>query len=144
MVAANAPLAIQSRAVPLSKYKKATISVKGKKIKVYVAGTREEQEVGLMFVKNNQLLANEGMIFVNKDEQYRIFWMKNTVIPLDIAYLRSNGTIINILTMRAYDESQYPSDAPAMYAVEMHAKWYAKHGVKRGDKFDLSGLKRAK
>ncbi|MGI8924677.1 MAG: DUF192 domain-containing protein, partial [Fimbriimonadales bacterium] len=95
------------RKVPLSAYGRTAISVKGKTLNVYVADDQDKQAEGLMFVKYDQLGANEGMIFVFPDELPRSFWMKNTLIPLDIAYLKSDGTVLNILLMAPLDMSAY-------------------------------------
>jgi uncharacterized membrane protein (UPF0127 family) len=135
---------VNKREVPLSAYKRAQISVKGKSIKVYVADTVQKQRVGLMFVAKTQMGVDEGMVFVFPDVQYRAFWMKDTVMPLDICFVRSDGRIINILAAKPMDMSSYPSDSPAKYVVEMHVGWFRKRGIKPGDKFDFRGLSRAK
>ena len=129
------------RKVPLKNFRRTTISIKGNKLRVWVAEGNEKLEDGFMFIKPNQFKPDEGMIFIMPNEEYQVFWMKNTPSPLDIAYLRPNGTIINILTMKPFDESQYPSDAPAKYAVETHAGYFAKKHIRAGDKFDLKNLK---
>ncbi len=129
------------RKVPLKDYRRTTISIKGNKLKVWAAEGNDKLEDGFMFIKSNQFKADEGMIFIMPNEEYQVFWMKNTPSPLDIAYLRPNGTIINILTMKPFDESHYPSDAPAKYAVETHAGYFAKKHIHAGDKFDLKNLR---
>ncbi|MBA3724961.1 MAG: DUF192 domain-containing protein [Armatimonadetes bacterium] len=128
------------RKFALASYDRATISVKRHKIDVYVADDQDKQTEGLMFVEDGELGADEGMIFVFPDEQYRSFWMKNTLIPLDIAYLKSDGTILNIVRMEPLMEIGYPSEGLARFAVEMKAGWFEKNGVKHGARFELSGL----
>ena len=135
---------IQSlRQYPLEGLARKKITVRGNTLRVYVAdelGTRTE---GLMFVTKEGLGEDEGMIFVFENSAFRKFWMKNTLLPLDIAYLKEDGAIINILTMEPLDvETPYRSTGPARYALETHAGWFEKNGVKPGDKFDLSTLKR--
>jgi uncharacterized membrane protein (UPF0127 family) len=129
-----------ARTVPLSAYGRATLSVGKNKIDVYVADEIAEQQDGLMFVKHGELAQDEGMVFVFGESEPRSFWMRNTLLPLDIAYLDDNGRILNIRLMQPLDESPQPSAGAARYAVEMHGGWFAEHGVKAGDKFDLKGL----
>ena len=129
-----------SRNVPLSSYDRSKISVKGNTIEVYVADERAERADGLMFVKDNELGADEGMVFVFAAAEQLSFWMENTLIPLDIAFLDKDGKILNILQMKALDPTPQPSAGPAQYAVEMHVGWFDKKGIKAGDKFDLGGI----
>lgn len=128
------------RKIPLTQYKRATISVKSKQVQVYVADEQAERAEGLMFVKGDELGENEGMVFVFSNSEPLSFWMKNTMIPLDIAYLDASGKILNILQMQPLDESPHPSAGPAQYAVETHEGWFKRNGVRAGDKFDLSEL----
>lgn len=134
------PVAEPSRTTPLSAYGRAQISVKGKLIDVFVADENSERAEGLMFVKEGELGPDEGMIFVFAEAESRSFWMENTLLPLDIAYLDAAGKILNIRQMQPLDRSPQPSAGPAKYAVEMHQSWFKKKGVKQGDRFDLEGL----
>ncbi len=134
------PKPAADRNVPLSSYDRAKISVNGINIDVYVADESAERADGLMFVKVDELGADEGMVFVFAAEQELSFWMENTLIPLDIAFLDASGKILNILQMRALDQTPQSSDGPAKYAVEMHEGWFENKRVRAGDKFDLSGL----
>lgn len=102
-----------------------------------VADDEHEREVGLM--GRTALGANQGMLFVYPDEAPRSFWMKNTVLPLSIAYLDSQGRIVRIADMTPLDLSPVPSRRPAMYALEMERGWFAAHGVLEGDKVDGVG-----
>ncbi len=129
------------RQFPLSSLNKVTIQVEGHQLSVYVADDPAKQQEGLMFLQEDELTENDGMIFVFPTEDFRGFWMKNTLINLDIAYLDKNGTILNILTMRALDESTYPSEGQAMYAVETKAGWFQKRKIKKGMRFELKALK---
>jgi len=114
--------------------------VKHSVIDVYVADERAERADGLMFVEDDELGDDEGMVFVFSGEEQLSFWMENTLIPLDIAFLDASGKILNILQMKALDPTPQPSAGPAQYAVEMHVGWFEKKGIKAGDKFDLSAL----
>jgi uncharacterized membrane protein (UPF0127 family) len=129
------------RQIPLSEYRKVEISIKGKRLSAYVADDEAKEREGLMFVNDSELGPNEAMVFVFPDEAERAFWMKDTPVPLDIAFVRADGKIASILTMKPLDESRYPSDAPAKFAVEAHAGWFSANGIKVGDRFDFSALK---
>ena len=110
------------------------------KFRAWVANTEEQRNKGLMFVKAQQMQAMEdgterGMLFIFERERHLNFWMKDTVIPLDIAYARSDGTIVKILTMTPLDTrlNQYPSGEPARYALEVNAGVFAAKGISEGD-----------
>ncbi len=141
--AAEKPTSDMYRINPLRSLAVISASVNGHKLRLYVADTPEKEQEGLMFVTAEELGPDDGMIFIFDAPSQQSFWMKNTLIPLDIAYLDSKGKIINILTMSALDESSYPSEGPASFAVELNADWFKNHGVKPGDRFDLSALKPA-
>lgn len=135
---ATVPPASTGRQIPLSQYDKAQISVNGFEIDAYVADEQAERAEGLMFVKAGELRDNEGMIFVFSTAAPLSFWMENTLIPLDIAYLDDKGKILNIRQMQPLDRSPQPSSGAAMYAVETNVGWFERNKVKAGDKFDLS------
>ena len=109
------------------------------KMEVEVADTPAEQEKGLMFRKS--LGKDRGMLFVFPDEQVRSFWMKNTLIPLSIAYIDSKGRIIDLQEMKALDDQppHYVSAKPARYALEANKGFFEEHGVKVGDRVKLPG-----
>lgn len=130
------------RRKPLSTIETVTISVNGHSLKAYIADEFDEQQEGLMFVTSDELKQDDAMIFVFDAPAQQSFWMRNTIIPLDIAYLDSEGRILNILTMKPLDESGYPSAGPAQYAVETNAGWFAEKNITAGAKFDLSNLTR--
>jgi uncharacterized membrane protein (UPF0127 family) len=96
-----------------------------------IAYSRDEQEVGLM--NRRSMPANHGMIFVNNDERERMFWMKDTYIPLDIIFLSHDGHVVSVKHMKPLDQSTVPSDGPAMYAIELNAGAAERAGVKAGD-----------
>lgn len=129
---------IGNRLIPLSKYKRKKLSIGEKKIDVYLAESLEERAEGLMYVQDNDLKTNEGMFFIFEEESYLMFWMKNTYIPLDIAFIDKTGKIVNIKTMKPHDQSQYASDKLAKFALEMKAGWFEKNNIKAGDTVDVS------
>lgn len=80
------------------------------------------------------LTRGEGMLFVFPESQPLSFWMKNTLIPLSIAYIDDEGIIIDILPMEPRDLSAVSSSAPARYALEVNQGEFAYHRIKVGDK----------
>jgi uncharacterized membrane protein (UPF0127 family) len=110
--------------------------VDGTPILVEVADEPPERSLGLMY--RDTMGADHGMLFVYPDAEVRSFWMKNTRLPLSIAYLDAAGTIVHIADMRPLDTTAVPSVRPAMYALEVHQGWFAAHGVEVGDK--VTGL----
>ena len=101
-------------------------------IKLEIANTPEKIQRGLMF--RDRLDENCGMIFIFPDLQERSFWMRNTKIPLSIAYADHHGTILNIEDMNPFDETRVLSYGPAMCALEMNQGWFEKNGIKPGHK----------
>jgi uncharacterized protein len=89
-----------------------------------------EQMTGLMFRRG--MGANDGMLFLYPDSGVRCFWMRNTLIPLTIAFLKADGTVINFADMAPLDESSHCSEQPAQYALEVPQGWFAKRGFKPG------------
>ncbi|NRA07663.1 MAG: DUF192 domain-containing protein [Myxococcales bacterium] len=98
---------------------------------VEVAATPAVRKRGLMF--REVLAADHGMLFIFPDERLRVFWMRNTRIPLSIAYADSGGRIVQIADMEPLSEGSVPSGVPARYALEMNRGWFARHGVRVGD-----------
>jgi uncharacterized membrane protein (UPF0127 family) len=123
-----------------NKYKIFLFSESGKKVglNVEVAKTSAVREKGLMF--RTSLGESEGMLFVFDKEEKLNFWMKNTYIPLDIAYINKHGVINEIYYMAPLDISKiYSSVNPAKYALEVNAGWFNKNKIKIGSKIDFNG-----
>ncbi|MBU8792459.1 DUF192 domain-containing protein [Oceanobacillus caeni] len=109
------------------------------KLTVHVADTPGKIEKGLMFVE--RLPENEGMLFVFPGKIYGGFWMKNTYIPLSIAFLDSDGQILKIMDMAPCMGDICPIYDPQVsyhYAIEVNLGWFEKNQIKEGDyvKFD--------
>jgi uncharacterized membrane protein (UPF0127 family) len=98
---------------------------------VAVAATAEQQEKGLMF--RSSLGADEGMIFPYEPAQNVAFWMKNTFIPLDLIFIRSDGTIVRITNAKAMDLTPLPSGEPVAAVLEIRGGRAAELGIKEGD-----------
>jgi uncharacterized membrane protein (UPF0127 family) len=108
------------------------VEVGGTTVTVEVADDEGERAMGLMY--RDHLDADAGMLFVYPDALERRFWMKDTRVPLAIAFLAADGTIVRIAEMKPLDRNTTPSGAPAMYALEMNKGWFTAHGVKQGDR----------
>ena len=91
-----------------------------------------QQQIGMMFRRT--MGANEGMLFVNDDKGVRCFWMRNTLIPLAIAFISDDGTIVNIAEMSPQSDQSHCSAQPVRFALEMNAGWFTKRGFKAGSK----------
>lgn len=117
----------------LQAMEKIEISVNDKKLIAEVAKTRQELNTGLM--NRSSLGENEGMLFVfNRPTTVR-FWMKNTSIPLDIAYLNSEKVILEIYNLVPYSENNIESRSnQIVYALEVNKDWFSKNGFKIGEK----------
>ena len=98
-----------------------------------IAATPAQRERGLMF--REKLADNDGMIFIMPGIETATFWMKNTLIPLSVAFLDHNGVILEIHDMKPLDETITASEsAQVAYAIEANVHWFALNGIKPGDK----------
>lgn len=105
-------------------------------IRAEVAADPETRGRGLMYRKS--LERNAGMLFVFDQAGAHCMWMKNTYVPLSVAFLDRQGAIINIADMEPHSEQSHCAQRPALYALEMNRGWFAQRGVKPGMK--LGGL----
>ncbi len=99
-------------------------------IQAEVAQTPSQQQTGMMF--RREMGANEGMLFVNGEAGVRCFWMRNTLLPLSIAFIADDGTIVNLADMQPQSDESHCSEKPVRYALEMNQGWFAKRGLKAG------------
>ena len=104
---------------------------------VQVAASFDEQEKGLMFRRS--LPANDGMVFPYDPPQEVSFWMKNTLIPLDMIFIRPDGRIARITTARALDLTPVPSGEPISAVLEIRGGRAAELGIRAGDAVDWRG-----
>jgi uncharacterized membrane protein (UPF0127 family) len=100
-----------------------------------IADEDKEREIGLM--NRRAMPASHGMIFVFPEEERRSFYMKNTLIPLDIVYADADGDIVSIHQMQPLDLTGISSRAPAKYAIELNLGTAARLGLKPGDHLDI-------
>ena len=115
------------------------MTIKNATLKAEVAADNATRSIGLM--NRFSLAPDHGMLFVFAESQPLSFWMKNTFVPLSIAYVDAKGVIVNIVDMKPQDESTYSSAAAAMFALEMKQGWFKERGIVAGDK--LGGLDKA-
>ena len=108
-------------------------------VSVELAITPEEKTTGLMY--REYLAENAGMLFISRDERLQTFWMKNTLIPLDIIFLSSDEKIVEIKPDFEPCETvscpSYTSKVPAMYVLEVNAGFVEENGLKIGDKLEV-------
>jgi uncharacterized protein len=101
-------------------------------IRAQLAATPEQRSTGLMH--RREMPQHEGMLFVFEQPSQQCFWMKNTLLPLSIAFLADDGTVVNILDMKPQALDSHCSTKPVRYVLEMNQGWFAKRGVKAGAK----------
>lgn len=119
-----------AQATPVSKTAITTITVNKQPIAVEIARTPSERSIGLMH--RDHLAANEGMLFVFEHTARHCFWMKNTLIPLSIAFIDEQGKVINIRDMQAHSLESHCPDLPVTYALEMNQGWFERHDISAG------------
>ena len=125
------------RIYQLKDLKTANISVAGRRFTVWIMNTPAKRNEGMMFLKDKDVHIDQGMLFVFASPQPLSFWMRNTLIPLDIAYIDRTGKILNTPQMKALDETGVPSKGAAMYALEMKQGAFKKYGIKPGMKVTI-------
>lgn len=121
---------------------RATIRIGDRSLVVEVAATPEARERGLMY--RGRLADDEGMIFIFAVEEPLVFWMKNTLIPLDVGFFDASGRLVNYRTMQPdpegtldSDRALYSSTGPALYAVETTAGWFERNRIGRDARLEL-------
>jgi uncharacterized protein len=112
------------------------ISCRGHDLIAEIAADEPTRERGLMYRRS--LDRDAGMLFVFPADTHASFWMKDTYIPLTIAFIDAGGQIVNLSDMEPFDDrSNHRSARPVRYALEMNRGWFAEHGVGPGDTCDL-------
>ena len=109
-------------------------------IRAEVAQTPEQRSTGLMF--RQAMGQNEGMLFAFEGAGRQCFWMKNTLLPLSVAFVADDGSIVNIESMKPQTEDSHCSTKPVRFVLEMNEGWFVKRGIKPG--FKLQGQPFAK
>lgn len=134
----TAPPRNPNRTFQLSELEVVEVKIDGHPFRLWVMDTFAKRQEGMMFLQNSDFKDDQGMIFVFPDSARRNFWMKNTLVPLDIAYINENKTILNVLTMKALDiDTPYESRGAAKYAIEVRAGIFGKLGIGPNDKVEI-------
>lgn len=129
---AGAPCGTETPSAAFANAPAITFDASSQAMHVEVADTPQEQHTGLM---NRPCLGDDwGMIFVYTGDVQTTFWMKDTLVPLTIAFIKSDGTILKLEDMQPRTENIHQSPAPYRYAIEANQGWYAAHGIQTGDK----------
>ncbi|MBL8451839.1 MAG: DUF192 domain-containing protein [Zoogloea sp.] len=114
------------------------------RIEAEVAATQENRMTGLM--QRRSMPPNQGMLFVFTQPQRHCMWMKNTLLPLSVAFLDDEGRILNVEDMQPQTEDNHCAAKPARFALEMNLGWFRQKGVKPGQTIEgvgrLAGLAR--
>ena len=130
------------RAENTIEFEKMEIAIEGSSgrisIMAEIARTDEQRERGLMF--REEVKDGEGMLFIFEQDMILSFWMKNTLVPLSIAYIAHNGTIIEIFDMEPGDLNPVRSSRSVRYALEVPQNWFNRVGLGPGDRLDTLGL----
>jgi len=107
-------------------------------IQAEVAGTPATRSQGLM--QRKSMSQGAGMLFLFDESAAHCMWMKNTLIPLSVAFIDERGQIVNIADMQPLDETSHCASRPARYALEMNQGWFKKRGIAPGTL--IQGLER--
>jgi len=138
VLAAVALLALAFASAADVAFKTTRIKVGPHPLKVEVADSDSQRMQGLMF--REKLGKDDGMLFVFGELAYHSMWMKNTLIPLSVAFVDEDGRILNILDMEPRTLESHSAAGPARYAIETNKGWFAAKKIKPGDK--VTGLPR--
>ncbi len=125
---------------PAAELPTVTLTIGSHKLVAEVVATVEQRATGLM--NRFSLKPDHGMLFVFGRPAPQAFWMKNTYIPLSIAFIDADGRILNIEDMRPQTEETHWSKGPALYALEMKKGWFAERGI--GPGAAVAGIPRVK
>lgn len=122
-----------------SDYQRISLEINGNKLSAEVAHTQMARSQGLMY--RESLEENSGMLFVFTDANYYSMWMKDTYIPLSVAFIDEQGVILNIEDMQPETRTAHDSEGLAKYALEMNKGWFAARKISAGAK--VGGLEKA-
>ena len=101
-------------------------------INAEVAQTPEQRSIGLMF--RTEMGTHDGMLFIFERAGTQCFWMRNTLIPLQVAFIEDDGRIVNLEEMQPRSDDSHCSTKPVRFVLEMNTGWFSKRGLKPGDR----------
>jgi len=131
LIFVSAGIGAQSQGVPQQGLPRTELTAGMHRIVAEVAADHASRATGLMFRRS--LAPNHGMLFVFQDKSPQCFWMRNTLIPLSIAFVDDDGRIVNIEDMAPMTENSHCSKEPVRFALEMEQGWFQRRGVSAGD-----------
>jgi hypothetical protein len=112
------------------------IQIEGNRVRAEVASSPEQRTRGLMYRRD--LGEDEGMLFVYEDKSRLSFWMKNTFVPLSIAFLDDDGRIVHIADMAPQSTKSHKSPVAVRYALELNRGWFEKQGLAEGARVEFT------
>lgn len=125
----------------LNDLKRVEVSVGDKKFMAWVMDNNSKIMEGMMHLKDAEVDADDAMIFVFPNDDWRGFWMENTLIPLDLVFVDSKGKIVNIAQGKPLDRTTIYSEGPAKYVIEFKAGTMKRHKIEPGMTFKIPELK---
>lgn len=120
---------------PQAKLQTVKLTIAGKKLQTEIANTPDQRYMGLSF--RQKLADNEAMLFVYTDEQALTFTMRNTLLPLSIAFISKDFIINEIIDMPVGPKQYFPSKAPAQFALEVNQGWFARNQINVGEQITM-------
>jgi len=112
------------------------VQIEGHNVRAEVASTTEERTRGLMY--RRELGDNEGMLFVYEEKSRLSFWMKNTFVPLSIAFIDDEGQIVHIEEMTPQTLEGHKSPVPVRYALELNRGWFKQRKLTNGARVEFT------
>ena len=125
--------------VPLPRQPTIYLKAGSQSIQAEVVASDETRQRGLMF--RESMGKNDGMLFVFTERAYHSMWMRNTPLPLSVAFMDDSGKILSIHDMQPFSDTNHMAAGPAKYALEMNLGWYVTNKVRVGDR--IAGLEKA-
>ena len=116
-----------------------SLTVGSQSVRADIAHTEATRQIGLMF--RPKMGKQDGMLFVFPEIAYHAMWMRNTLIPLSVAYMNERGVIVSIHEMQALTEAVHQAAGPVRYALEMNEGWFGSNKINVGD--TIKGLEKA-
>ena len=132
LLAGACSVSAQTAGVPQQGLPRTELTAGMHRIVAEVAADHASRATGLMHRRS--LASNHGMLFVFQEKSPQCFWMRNTLIPLSIAFLDDDGRIVNIEDMAPMTENSHCSKEPVRFALEMEQGWFQRRGVNAGDR----------
>jgi len=128
------------REIPLEKLFQTELKIKGKVFNLWLALSPKQQQEGLSSLDSDEVDINEGMLFIYPINKIQTFWMKNTFIDLDIAFIDESGEICNIYSMEQRSKKYFSSTKNIRYVLELRQGIFEELNLVIGDKINIPQL----